>query len=84
MVRLINSDSVVLLIFYTCVIIYHISSTKTDTEEYDYENMVEELEEEWNESEIRSLITYIKANELLFNKADKDFWNKGKKMTLGK
>lgn len=40
--------------------------------------------EEWNESEIRSLITLIKANEFLVNKSNKDFFNKEKKIMLGK
>lgn len=47
-------------------------------EEYNCD-MLEEDGEEWHESEIRSLITYIKANDFLVNKTKKDFWNKEKK-----
>ncbi|XP_067208770.1 transcription factor Adf-1-like isoform X2 [Linepithema humile] len=46
-------------------------------ETYDLDTF-EEVEE-WNESEIRSLITLIKANEFLVNKTNKDFFNKEKK-----
>lgn len=49
-----------------------------DTEDT-YENMFENVGESWDESEIRTLITLIKANEFLVNKTDKDFWNKEKK-----
>lgn len=35
--------------------------------------------EDWTEVEIRSLIMLIKANKLLIDKTDKDYWNKIKK-----
>lgn len=49
--------------------------------EYDDLDNFDTFEEsgEWNESEIRSLITLIKANDFLINKSDKDFFNREKK-----
>lgn len=66
--------------FKCCIVIdkYFAISTKMDTEDT-YESMFEEVGESWDESEIRALITLVKANEFLVNKTEKDFWNKEKR-----
>lgn len=69
----------VFFVFYcfTFLIIYFTKMEEEYVEYYDL-NMFEEVEE-WDESEIRSLIALIKTNKFLFDKSIKDFSNREKK-----
>lgn len=57
---------------------------KMDIEEQYELDILEEVGEEWDEPEIRSLISHVKANQFLVNKTETDFKNREKKMMLGK
>ncbi|XP_077256462.1 uncharacterized protein LOC143894201 isoform X1 [Temnothorax americanus] len=50
-----------------------------DIEEQNELDMFEEVGENWDESDIRSLIAHVKANQFLVNKSERDFKNKEKK-----
>jgi len=50
-----------------------------DIEEQNELDMFEEVGENWDESDIRSLIAHVKANQFLVNKTETDFKNKEKK-----
>ncbi|XP_071649573.1 uncharacterized protein [Temnothorax longispinosus] len=50
-----------------------------DIEEQNELDMFEEVGENWDESDIRSLIAHVKANQFLVNKSERDFTNKEKK-----
>jgi hypothetical protein len=63
-------------IFRNNILLAHFDIIKMDKENWD---VLEDFENDWHESEIRSLIAYIKSNKFLVDKTEKDFSNKNKK-----